>query len=138
MKKILSFLLAILCLFALVSCGKVTDGSGLWENAIYLEDTTLGDGEKTLVTEVTAGEKTVTFTIKTDETTVGAALSEQQLLEGEQGAYGLYVKKVNGITADFDADQSYWAFYIDGEYATAGVDTTEIKEGVTYQLTYTR
>lgn len=137
MKKALSVLLAVVCLMALVSCGDV-DSTGLWADAIYAEDTQLGDGAKALTVEVTAGEKTVVFTVMTDAETVGAALSEAGLLEGEQGAYGLYVKKVNGITADFDQDQTYWAFYLGGEYATAGVDTTAIEEGVTYQLVRTK
>lgn len=137
MKKALSVLLAVVCLMALVSCGEV-DPTGLWADAIYAEDTQLGDGAKALTVEVTAGEKTVVFTVMTDAETVGAALSEAGLLEGEQGAYGLYVKKVNGMVADFDQDQTYWAFYAGGEYATAGVDTTAIEEGVTYQLVRTK
>ena len=63
---------------------------------------------------------------------------EHGLIAGEEGDYGLYVKVVNGITADYDVDQSYWAFYIDGDYAMSGVDTTAITEGVTYQLVYTK
>ena len=47
-----------------------------------------------------------------------------------------YVKKVNGITADYDVDQSYWGFYIDGEYAMTGVDGTSIEEGRIYRLAY--
>ena len=56
------------------------------------------------------------------------------LIAGEEGAYGLYVKTVNGITADYDKDQTYWAFYIDGEYAVSGVDTTDIVESSVYTL----
>jgi len=29
-------------------------------------------------------------------------------------------------------DQTYWAFYINGEYASTGVDSTNIEEGSTY------
>ena len=29
-------------------------------------------------------------------------------------------------------DQTYWAFYVDGEYAMSGVDTTIIEEGKAY------
>ena len=78
------------------------------------------------------------FEIHTDKTTVGEALQELGLIEGEVGDYGLYVKKVNGITADYDVDQSYWAFYINGEYAMTGVDSTEIAEGAVYKLEYTK
>lgn len=132
--SVVSILLALLCLLSLASCAK-TDP---WESAQYTEDTELGSGSKSLLLEVKVNEHTVKFTVKTDEATVGAALLANGLIEGEDGAYGLYIKKVNGITADFDVDQSYWAFYENGEYAMSGVDQTEIKEGVTYQLVYTK
>lgn len=72
------------------------------------------------------------FEITTDKTTVGEALLDEGLIAGEDSAYGLYVKTVNGMTLDFDTDGKYWAFYVDGEYASSGVDTTEIKSGSTY------
>ncbi len=72
------------------------------------------------------------FTISTDKETVGDALLAEGLIEGENGAYGLYVKKVNGITADYDTDGTYWAFYVNGEYASKGVDQTEVVEGAKY------
>ena len=127
--------------FALSSCGnkkESADEGGLWENAIYLSDTELGSGINTCIVEVTAGDRTVTFTIHTDKTIVGEALMDNSLIDGEAGAYGLYVKAVNGITADYDVDQSYWSFYIDGEYAMTGVDTTEIKADAVYKLEYTK
>jgi len=72
------------------------------------------------------------YLIHTDEKTVGKALLGLGLIEGEDEDYGLYVKKVNGITADFDTDKTYWAFYINGEYAMSGVDKTSISEGDSY------
>ena len=53
-----------------------------------------------------------TFEVKTNAETVGAALLAEGLIEGEMGDYGLYVKIVDGETADYNVDQSYWAFYI--------------------------
>lgn len=41
-------------------------------------------------------------------------------------------KTVNGMTADYDKDGVYWAFYIDGEYAMTGVDATNITDGAQY------
>lgn len=41
-------------------------------------------------------------------------------------------KNVNGMTADYDKDGVYWAFYIDGEYAMTGVDATNITDGAQY------
>lgn len=144
MKKIInstiSVVLVIVCLFSFAACSSTdaADNSGLWANAVYSEDTEFGNGAKTVVVEVKAEDKTVTFTVKTDKDTVGAALLEHNLIAGDESEYGLYVKVVNGITADYDVDASYWAFYIDGEYAMTGVDSTEITEGVTYRLAYTK
>ena len=81
---------------------------------------------------VDADGKETEFTVKTDADTVRKALIDANLIAGEDSEYGLYVKTVNGITADYDTDGSYWAFYINGEYATTGVDSTEIEDGATY------
>lgn len=153
-KNILALILAIVSVLCLASCGNTaaetpenetassdtltTVSSSLWDDALYTEDTEFGEGAKTVVVEVKAEEKAVAFTIKTDKNTVGEALSEHGLIEGEEGPYGLYVKKVNGILADYDVNQCYWAFNIDGETAMTGVDGTEITEGVTYQLEYAK
>ena len=138
MKKIIaSVLLLALCL-TLAACGAYTDSDVLWEDAHYTEDTTLGEGAKTVVVTVTAGEKSVVFTIKTDEAILGDALMAHGLVEGEAGQFGLYVKKVNGITADYDVDQSYWGFYKGGDYMMTGVDMTEFADGECYELVYTK
>lgn len=84
--------------------------------------------------KVTADGETKTFDIETDEKTVGAALLKEGLIEGEESQYGLYVKKVNGILADYDVDGTYWAFYVDGAYAASGVDTTDIEDGAVYEF----
>lgn len=75
-----------------------------------------------------------TFDITTDKATVGEALLEEGLIAGEDSEFGLYVTTVNGITLDWDKDQQYWAFYIDGEYAMTGVDSTEVTEGAVYSF----
>lgn len=72
------------------------------------------------------------FEITTDKETVGEALVEAKLIEGNVSDYGLYVTKVNGIEAIYEVDGSYWAFYVNGEYATKGVDLTEVEDGATY------
>ena len=136
-KSTVSIVLALVFLFCLASCNTV-EQTGVWENATYLRDMEFGSGSKTVVVEVKAEEQLVTFTIQTDKDTVGAALLEHGLIAGEESQYGLYVKVVNGITADYDVDQSYWAFYINGEYAMTGVDSTEITEGAKYRLEYTK
>ncbi len=147
MKKTLNsiflVLFSLLLSFSVVACGSSDDSEAvektdLWENATYTSDTVLGEGEKTLVVEVSVEGRSAKFTIKTDKSTVGEALLEHNLIAGDDGQYGMYVKEVNGITADFDVNKSYWAFYIDGEYAMTGVDKTEISDGAAYKLEYTK
>ena len=95
----------------------------------------LGEGSvKFTFIVVDADGNETDFVINTDKETVGDALLEQNLIEGEEGDYGLYVKTVNGITADYDTDQTYWAFYVNGEYASTGVDSTPVNEGDTYEF----
>lgn len=74
------------------------------------------------------------FEIHTDKTTVGEALSELGLIDGEESGYGLYVTAVDGVALDYDKDGMYWAFYINGGYAQTGVDVTEITEGDSYSF----
>ena len=65
---------------------------------------------------------------------LGEVLEAIGLISGEEGPYGMYITSVNGITADYDTDGTYWALYINGEYAETGIDTTEIVPGASYML----
>lgn len=95
--------------------------------------TVLGEGSTSFAFSVTDADGSVTqFEIHTDKATVGEALLELELIAGDDSEYGLYVKTVNGITLDYDKDGKYWAFYIDGEYATTGVDSTAVTAGAGY------
>lgn len=141
MKNKLTVLLSIL-LFAslvltLVSCGGINTDK-LWESATYKDDITVGEGDTTFDITIRAGDKSIVITVNTDETILGAALISENIIAGDMGDYGLYIKKVNGITADYDTDKAYWAFYVNGEYALSGVDSTEIVEGENYELVYSR
>lgn len=141
MKKtslILAAVMLVGALLCLASCRGKIDAEGIWSEAIYTEDVTVGDGEKTVFVTVEVEDKSVTFTIRTDETILGDALLKHGLIEGEDGPYGLYIKKVNGITADYDVNQSYWGFYKDGEYMMTGVDGTEFADGDRYELVYSK
>lgn len=130
--RLTACMLIMLALCTLTACFPLRQTDP--DKPLYTEDATLGEGATTFTLRVVADEVNVLFTIHTDETTVGAALVEHGLVEGEMGAYGLYVKRVNGILADYDVDGSWWGFYIDGEMAMAGVDSTEIVSGVSYEF----
>ena len=99
--------------------------------------------------ETAEGRKTVTVTVvhkdgtekvfaySTEETYLGPVLLAENLIAGENGPYGLVISAVDGETADWNADQSYWAIYVGEEYATTGVDTTPVTDGGEYKLVYT-
>ena len=129
----LSLILAIVMMLALASCNERDP----WADAIHTADTELGVGAKTVTVDVHVNEHCVTFTIHTDAESLGEALLENGLIEGEDSQYGMYIKKVNGILADYDVDGSYWGFYrYDREYMMSGVDTTAISGGDHFQLVY--
>ena len=132
-KKISALILALMLALSLAACGEAENGD-IWVDAEYTEDTELGTGANTVTVEVTAGEKTVVLTLHTDAEFLGGALEENGLVTGEEGDFGLYIKSVNGIVADYDTDGYYWALYVDGEYATTGVDTTPVTDGGSYSL----
>ncbi len=153
-RKILSLVLALMmCVVATLSLGACGESESatldqtevatqaldpLWESATYVEDTVLGEGATTIDVEVRAGEKAVTLTINTDAKNLEDALSGVELIQGEEGAYGLYVKTVNGILADYDVDKSYWAMYKDGEYLTSSAKKTLITNSDHFGLVYTK
>ncbi len=102
---------------------------------VTLVATEVGEGATQFTFEVVDMDgNTTLFTVNTDKKAVGEALLDVDLIAGEDSEYGLYVKTVNGITADYDVDQTYWAFYIDGEYAMTGVDSTDVVAGSTYSF----
>ena len=117
MKKLISLLLVMVMVLGLTACGK--------------EQPKATGASFTVVVADLEGQET-TFEYTSDKATVGEALIAEGLIEGHETEYGLYVDSVNGVTLDWDKDGKYWAFYIDGEYAMTGVDTTEITEGATY------
>ncbi len=135
MKRIIALMLALIAAVCFSSCDRGAP-EGIWENATYLEDTTLGEGAKTVTVKVTVEEKAVVFTVKTDAETLGEALKAHRLIDGDEGEFGLYLKVVNGMTADYDIDRSYWEFTAKGEYMMTGVDGTAISDGDAYELTY--
>ena len=137
MKKYSRFLSIILCVVLVAAMALTTAGCGKKEETTTaLKDgATLGTGAVSFTLEVVdADAKSIKATIKTDAKTVGEALLELGVIDGEDSQFGLYITTVNGVTLDFDKDGKYWAFYIDGEYAMTGVDSTDIVEGTAYKL----
>ena len=137
-KVLVAWVLCLVMAVGVVACKKEPAPEGLWAEATHQKDKEFGEGAKTVTVKVEAGDKSVTFTIHTDKETLGDALLDHKLIEGEDGDYGMYIKKVNGIQADYDKDGAYWAFSQNGEYMMTGVDGTSIAGGETYELVYTK
>ena len=97
------------------------------------------DGSKTITLEVIHGDgSTASFTVSSEAENLRAALEQVDgLIEGEESAYGLMVSTVDGETADYARDQSWWCLTKDGEWIDTGVDSTMISDGEHYEFTYT-
>ncbi len=115
-----------------------TQAEDLWADAVYTEDKTFGEGAKSVDVEVKAADKSITFTLKTDKENLADALLEHKLVEGEDGPYGLYIKKVNGILADYDVNKAYWGLNKNGEMLMTGASDTKIADGEHYELVYAK
>ena len=148
--KVLSMVLSVLLIAALaVSLTACTDSAANGDTVTTTATTTttihtpptmdataptaVGVGETVFTFEVHGVDGAVTtYEVSTDEATVGQALLNLNLIAGEDSQYGLYVKTVNGTTLDYATDGKYWAFYVNGAYAMAGVDATTVEAGATY------
>ncbi len=98
-------------------------------------------GSKTITISVVDSKKqTVTYTTKTDAEFLRQVMEETEGLtfSGNESEYGLMVTVVNGETADFNVDGSYWAFYINDEYCNYGIDSQPVTDGDSFKIEYTK
>ena len=131
---LLTMMLIVAMAFTVVGCGDKNQANDAQQTtATETESKVLGEGQtKIFFTVVDKDGNESNYEIHTDKETVGDALLEHELIAGDESEYGLYVKQVTGITADYNTDGTYWAFYVNGEYASTGVDSTPVNEGETY------
>ena len=76
------------------------------------------------------------FNYNTDAEKLGAYLEEQGLIESQGADAGMF-HTVDGEKADWNVNQSYWAFYLGEDYAMTGIYDTDIADGGVYKLVYT-
>lgn len=138
-KQMLSFIVCMLLIAAMalftIGCNDNAKQESENSSVTQTDVKEIGNGKTKLsFVAVDLNGNETEFRVKTDKATVGEALAEHNIIAGEEGSYGLYVKTVNGITLDFDKDGTYWAFYVDGKYAEKGVDQTEINENSVYSF----
>jgi hypothetical protein len=125
---------AFLCIMLLTSCAD--DRAGRLEAAGEQdsEAVQIGQGETTFRFEVLDLDDNLSaWYVSTNMTYLADALLEVGLIDGNNDPiFGLMVAEVAGIVADFDAYNTWWAFYIDGEMATVGASAVEIDVDTVY------
>ena len=95
-------------------------------------------GEKEFTLEIVHGDSSArTLRLQTDQDYLGAVLLEEGIIQGDQGEFGLYITAVDGEEAVYERDGAYWALFVNGDYATQGVDATPIADGDSFSLVYT-
>lgn len=134
-RSVLSLVLVAAMVLMFAGCGQ-KQGEEIPETSQNQQEV----AEKIFTFEVTELDGTKKeFEVKyTTEKNVGEALVNQKLISGEIGQYGLMVDTVDGQKYEYNADGAYWAFYVNGEYAVSGVDTTPIKDGEVYSFVATK
>jgi len=128
-RSIIAILLAALLLAVCAACG----GNDASDVTVLPP---VGEGETIFGLLVTMPDGARTSReVRTDKETLGEALREVGLIVCDEAGF---VSTVDGVTADYSVDQSYWAFYIGGEYATHGVDDEAVANGNTYAFEYAK
>jgi hypothetical protein len=124
--------LALRCASLAIFAALIVVMAGLW--IMNQPDTVAGQKTFTL-TVVHKNGQSKDFTITSQREFLADALLDENLIV-ESNSPGMYTT-VDGETADYSVDQSYWAFYVGDDYATAGMNDTPIQDGAVYKLEYT-
>ena len=94
-------------------------------------------GGKAITVQVIHGDGSQKdFSIRTDAENLRAACEQEDLIQGSESDFGLYVLTVDGETAD-ESQQQWWCITKSGEMLMTGVDDTMIADGEQYEFTLT-
>lgn len=111
---------------------------GLIIGAVFLWKGSSADpekGSKAIIFEVVQKDGTSKeHEISTDAEYLADALVEKGLVE--YAADGMYTT-IDGITADWSVDESWWCITKDGEMTSVGMNEQVIADGEHYEATYT-
>ena len=129
--KVISILLA-----ALLVCGVFAGCTGANNSQQPPAGSSVAAVKNITVTVVHGDGTSKDFPIAAAGETLREALEQENLVEGEESQYGLYIKTVDGETVD-DANQEWWYLTKGGEQVNSGVDGVEIADGDVYELTFT-
>ena len=95
------------------------------------------EGAKTIHVGVIVGNEIIhSVDITTDAKYLRQALEEENLVEGEEGTYGLWVITVVGRTAD-SSKEEWWSLYKNDEFSMTGVDDAPLEDGDIFEYRLT-
>ena len=86
------------------------------------------------VTVVHADQTSREFTYQTDAAYLGEVLTAEELIEGEDNEFGIYIKTVDGETAD-ESKEQWRCITKGGERVDTGADQTPVADGDAFELT---
>lgn len=98
------------------------------------------EGSKSITIEVVGKDgRSEEYKLRTDAEYLRQAMEDADGLtfSGTESEYGMMVETVNGTTADYNVDKSYWSFYVNGEYCNYGIDTQPVMDGDQFSIVYT-
>lgn len=96
-------------------------------------------GSKSITVTVIDDKGTnTTYEQKTDAEFLREALEdiEDLTIVGEESEYGLFVKTINGVTADYDVNGAFWSFSVNGELCNNGIETQPVYDGDSFEISY--
>ena len=99
--------------------------------------TPIGGGKTVTVTVVHGDASENVFIYETEDTHLGQMIVSEGLAQGKEGPYGLEIHTVDGETASWEENRSYWALFEGEEYAATGADGIVLTDGGEYSLVYT-
>ena len=122
-------------------------GTAETEAPLEPEEITVGSGAKTITVNVIDKldkESKVWFkvTVKTDAENLADAMTGNNLAEGSESEYGLYITKLivplDGGSYEKEADADhFWSLEQNGEMLMTGASSTMIADGDSYDFVYT-
>ena len=119
--------LIVLLIISLVIAGFYLVGN-VWHNQPKEIDSTVSTHEEV------QGESDLVYKFEAEQDQTAFELIKQQAkIEYDQYDAGVFITSVNGKEADKD---HYWAFYVNGDYATQAADKTDLDPGDTIKLVF--
>lgn len=92
-------------------------------------------GSKEITVEVVHKDgSTKEFVYYTDKEYLGEVMTEEKLVEGEDGQYGLFITTADGESVE---GNDWWCITKDKEMLNTSADQTPIEDGDRFELTYT-